>query len=112
MNGDAVYPTKPATRCPTPRAAASARRPISVATGSESRRGASGGASCRVLTPPSSERWRAEAARCGLRTCYGSGQRSAQPVLFDAPVPVLGAVDQDHRDAVAVLRAPLRVGVD
>src|SRR3954451_3240557 len=83
-----------------------------VATGSESRLGASGGASCRVLTPPSSEPALRKAARSALRTCYGSGQRAPQPVLFHPPVPVLGAVDQDHRDAVAVLRAPLRVRVD
>src|SRR6185369_13253744 len=106
MNGDAVYPTKPATRCPTPRAAASASNPIRVATGSESRLGASGGASCKVLTSPSSEPERREGARYRLRTCYGSGERAPQPVLLDAPVAVLGAVDQDHRDAVAVLGTP------
>src|SRR5262249_53056405 len=39
-------------------------------------------------------------------------QGRPQAVLLDLPVPVFAAVDEDHRDAVAVLGAQLRVGVD
>src|SRR6266540_5711401 len=39
-------------------------------------------------------------------------QRGSDPLFLDPPVPVLDAVDQDHRHPVAVLAAPLRVAVD
>src|SRR5882762_445733 len=42
---------------------------------------------------------------------WSARQGCPQARLLDLPVPVLTAVDQDHRHPVAVLRAQLRVGV-
>jgi hypothetical protein len=42
----------------------------------------------------------------------GADERRAETLLLDLPVAVLAAVDVDHRDAVAVLGAQVRIGVD
>src|SRR5262249_9669854 len=42
----------------------------------------------------------------------GRGQISQQPLGLHTPVPVLAAVEQDHRDPVPVLGLQVRVGVD
>src|SRR5215475_6494889 len=59
------------------------------------------------------------AFRCGntgrivtIRRGLLAGHGGPQPILLDPPVPVLLAVDQDYRDPVRVLVAPIPVGVD